>query len=84
MDDNNASSFFEYSTELPEPKSSSNSGWAAGEIENSIVVRTAYALICIAGIIGNVLVCIVLTRVRALRTNTSQLLVHLSVVDILV
>ncbi len=79
MDDNISS--YQSPTELPSPKPTLNSGWAVGEIENSAVVRTAYALICTAGIIGNVLVCIVLMRVRALRTSTSQLLVHLSVVD---
>ncbi len=62
----------------------SNTGWSVGGIEHSVLVRTAYALICAVGIVGNVLVCIVLTRVQALRTKTSHLLVHLSVVDIMV
>ncbi|XP_033627783.1 allatostatin-A receptor-like [Asterias rubens] len=78
MDENNDT------TSVTEPGATSNTGWSVGGIEHSVPVRTAYALICTVGIIGNVMVCIVLTRVRALRNKTSNLLVHLSVVDIMV
>ena len=43
-----------------------------------------YCMICVVGITGNLLVAIVLLRVPSLRSNTSDFLVHLSIVDFMV
>ncbi len=55
-----------------------------GNFADSGVVLAFYGLICILGITGNLLVAFVLLRVPSLRTNTSDFLVHLSVVDFIV
>ncbi|XP_022107278.1 galanin receptor type 1-like [Acanthaster planci] len=66
----------------PTVASDEQEGWGVGvEIENSILVRTSYGLICTVGIIGNLLVCLVMLRVPSLRSNTSDFLVHLAIVD---
>ncbi|XP_033634055.1 galanin receptor type 1-like [Asterias rubens] len=44
-------------------------------------ILALYCLICVVGITGNLLVAIVLLRVPSLRSNTSDFLVHLSIVD---
>ncbi|XP_033632262.1 G-protein coupled receptor moody-like [Asterias rubens] len=44
-------------------------------------VTSLYCIICVVGITGNLLVAIVLLRVPSLRSNTSDFLVHLSLVD---
>ena len=41
-------------------------------------------MICLLGITGNLLVAIVLIRVPSLRSNTSDFLIHLSLVDFIV
>ncbi|XP_071797719.1 allatostatin-A receptor-like [Asterias amurensis] len=46
-------------------------------------VLAFYGIICVVGITGNLLVVIVLLRVPSLRSNTSDFLVHLSIVDAL-
>ncbi|XP_033638277.1 somatostatin receptor type 5-like [Asterias rubens] len=47
-------------------------------------VLVVYGAICSVGITGNLLVAVVLLRVPSLRSNTSDFLVHLSVVDFMV
>ncbi|XP_071797084.1 galanin receptor type 1-like [Asterias amurensis] len=47
-------------------------------------VLALYGIICVVGVIGNLLVAIVLLRVPSLRSNTSDFLVHLSIVDFMV
>ncbi|XP_033638333.1 somatostatin receptor type 5-like [Asterias rubens] len=47
-------------------------------------VLALYGIICVVGITGNLLVAIVLLRVPSLRSNTSDFLVHLSIIDFLV
>ncbi|XP_071793911.1 galanin receptor type 1-like [Asterias amurensis] len=44
-------------------------------------ILSLYCTICVVGITGNLLVAIVLLRVPSLRSNTSDFLVHLSLVD---
>ncbi|XP_033627863.1 neuropeptide F receptor-like [Asterias rubens] len=44
-------------------------------------ILALYCMICVVGITGNLLVAIVLLRVPSLRSNTSDFLVHLSIVD---
>ena len=44
-------------------------------------ILALYCIICVVGITGNLLVAIVLLRVPSLRSNTSDFLVHLSIVD---
>ncbi|XP_033627267.1 neuropeptide SIFamide receptor-like [Asterias rubens] len=61
----------------------SDAGWSVGGIEDSAIVRTAYGIISITGIIGNTLICLILLRFRHMRTSTSYFVVHLSVVDLL-
>lgn len=51
---------------------------------SSGLVSAVYGIISVFGIVGNLLVAIVLLRVQSLRSNTSDFLVHLSVVDLLV
>ncbi|XP_071476847.1 somatostatin receptor type 5-like [Diadema antillarum] len=58
-----------------------NRGWSVSGIENSVLVRTAYGLISFSGMAGNALVCIVLLRLPALRTRTSQFIINLAVTD---
>ncbi|XP_071793204.1 galanin receptor type 1-like [Asterias amurensis] len=47
-------------------------------------VIALYCLISVLGITGNLLVAIVLLRVPSLRSNTSDFLVHLSIVDFMI
>ena len=47
-------------------------------------VIALYCMISVVGITGNLLVAIVLLRVPSLRSNTSDFLVHLSIVDFMV
>ncbi|XP_022081074.1 histamine H2 receptor-like [Acanthaster planci] len=61
-----------------------NAGWAVSEIENSMAVRAIYGIIAVLGIAGNFLVCLVLLRVPSLRSQTSNFLVHLALVDLVV
>ncbi|XP_038069385.1 galanin receptor 2a-like [Patiria miniata] len=60
-----------------------NPGWGISEIENSMVVRAIYGIIAVLGITGNFVVCLVLLRVPSLRSHTSNFLVHLSLVDLI-
>ncbi len=55
-----------------------------GSFADSRSVLALYGIICVLGITGNLLVAFVLLRVPSLRTNTSDFLVHLSLVDFLV
>lgn len=55
-----------------------------GSFADSKVVIVLYGIICVVGILGNLLVAFVLLRVPSLRSNTSDILVHLSLVDFLV
>ncbi|XP_071808096.1 neuromedin-U receptor 2-like [Asterias amurensis] len=55
-----------------------------GSFADSSFVLALYGVICVVGIAGNLLVCVVLLRVPSLRSNTSDFLVHLSIVDFLV
>lgn len=55
-----------------------------GNFANSDFVLALYGVICTLGIAGNLLAIFVLLRVPSLRTNTSDFLVHLSLVDFLV
>ena len=59
-----------------------NNHW--GIIANSDLVLALYGIICVLGITGNLLVAIVLLRVPSLRSNTSDFLIHLSLVDFIV
>ncbi|XP_033647701.1 allatostatin-A receptor-like [Asterias rubens] len=59
-------------------------GWIIGDIENSDLIRSIYGIIAAIGITGNFLVCWVLLRVPSLRSNTSDFLVHLAAVDLIV
>lgn len=59
-----------------------DTGWAVG-IEQNIFVRIFYGCIATVGITGNFLVCFALIRVPALRSRASQLIVHLSVIDMI-
>ena len=55
-----------------------------GELERASFANFILALngiICVTGIAGNLLVAIVLLRVPSLRSNTSDFLVHISIVD---
>ena len=56
--------------------------WAT--FADSDLVLALYGMICLLGITGNLLVAIVLIRVPSLRSNTSDLLIHLSLVDFIV
>ena len=56
--------------------------WAS--FADSDLVLALYGIICVVGIVGNLLVAIVLIRVPSLRSNTSDLLIHLSLVDFIV
>ena len=47
-------------------------------------VSAFYGIICVVGLAGNLMVAVVLLRVRTLRSNTSDFLVHLSAVDFMV
>ena len=51
---------------------------------DSDLVLALYGIICVLGITGNLLVAIVLIRVPSLRSNTSDFLIHLSLVDFIV
>ena len=51
---------------------------------DSDFVLALYGIICVIGITGNLLVAIVLIRVPSLRSNTSDLLIHLALVDFIV
>ncbi|XP_071793959.1 somatostatin receptor type 3-like [Asterias amurensis] len=55
-----------------------------GNFADSQLVSAFYGIVCTLGILGNLLAVFVLLRVPSLRTNTSDLLVHLSLVDCLV
>ena len=56
--------------------------WAT--FADSDLVLALYGMICLLGIAGNLLVAIALIRVPSLRSNTSDLLIHLSLVDFIV
>ncbi|XP_022098871.1 mu-type opioid receptor-like [Acanthaster planci] len=58
--------------------------WGVDKVAGSDLVLALYGVICVVGVTGNLLVCIVLLRVRSLRSNTSDFLVHLSLVDLMV
>ncbi|XP_038066405.1 somatostatin receptor type 3-like [Patiria miniata] len=64
--------------------SPSPSNLAIDEAQGRTMVLTLYGMICAVGVAGNLLVCIVLLRVPSLRSNTSDFLVHLSLVDLVV
>ncbi|XP_071805947.1 allatostatin-A receptor-like [Asterias amurensis] len=51
---------------------------------DSDFVLILYGVICVVGILGNLLVAFVLLRVPSLRSNTSDILVHLALVDFIV
>ncbi len=55
-----------------------------GSFANSSFVLALYGIFSAVGIVGNLLVAIVLLRVPSLRSNTSDFMVHLSLVDFLV
>ncbi len=61
---------------------SASNNW--GNFAESDFVLALYATICSIGLAGNLLVAVVLLRVPSLRSNTSDFLVHLSLVDFIV
>ena len=69
-------------TTLPRiTKGASNEELATGDNDGfAKFILALYCIICVVGITGNLLVAIVL-RVPSLRSNTSDFLVHLSIVD---
>ncbi|XP_038066407.1 allatostatin-A receptor-like [Patiria miniata] len=62
----------------------SSNDWGVDKVAGSDLVLALYGMICTVGVAGNLLVCIVLLRVPSLRSNTSDFLVHLSLVDLVV
>ena len=59
-----------------------SSMWAT--FADSDLVLALYGMICLLGIVGNLLVAIVLISVPSLRSNTSDFLIQLSLVDFIV
>ncbi|XP_071808093.1 somatostatin receptor type 4-like [Asterias amurensis] len=55
-----------------------------GSTANRSFIFCLYGVFSIVGIVGNLIVTVVLLRVPTLRSNTSDFLVHLSLVDLLV
>ncbi|XP_071808081.1 somatostatin receptor type 4-like [Asterias amurensis] len=74
-------SFGNRSLEMSEVKTETG-GW--GSFARSDFVIVLYSIICVVGITGNFLVTFVLLRVPTLRSNTSDFLIHLSLVDFIV
>ncbi|XP_033635799.1 galanin receptor type 1-like [Asterias rubens] len=66
-------------------KGASNDEVAMGDSDGfTKFILALYCMICVIGITGNLLVAIVLLRVPSMRSNTSDFLVHLSIVDLMV
>ena len=62
----------------------SSNDWGIDKVAGSHLVLALYGMISAVGVTGNLLVCFVLLRARSLRSNASDFLVHLSLVDLLV
>ncbi len=73
------------STTIKESQSDDVGVMAPGDGEAfARLVSAFYGIICVVGITGNLMVAIVLLRVKSLRSTTSDFLVHLSFVDFMV
>ncbi|XP_038066406.1 tachykinin-like peptides receptor 99D [Patiria miniata] len=72
-----------YNQSFLTPTGESTNGSGETDAAN-MVVLAMFGVICAVGVAGNLLVCIVLLRVPSLRSNTSDFLVHLSLVDLAV
>ena len=66
---------------LTEEDTDPGKGWGVGGIENEPWLRAIYGIIATLGIVGNLLTCFVLLRIRELRTRTSYFIIHLAVAD---
>ena len=79
---NNTSTTYPLENDVDDSDNEATQDW--GSFANSNFVLALYGIICVVGIVGNLLVAIVLLRVPSLRSNTSYFLIHLSLVDFIV
>ncbi|XP_070576347.1 cholecystokinin receptor-like [Ptychodera flava] len=56
--------------------------WSVGGLEQEPLVLATYSLIAIVGITGNLLVCVVVGRMRSLSTKTFRFIFHLAICDL--